>query len=208
MDPGPDTGRERAIDMVETILDERGATAPSLGEIANRMGLPVSTLARWFGNQEALFEAVAERWFRPKIAAMEAVVASDLPPRRKLYEFYARRYVIIRDAYLADPVRLRTYAEIGNQHYDAVRSYVDLGDHYLCEIIAEAMAEGHFPGLSIDEALSLINQMLAAYVNIALMVLVMDRLSKTKLARIVDTVIDGLSAEDRGAQGVTGLRAA
>lgn len=208
MDPGPDTGRERAIDMVETILDERGATAPSLGEIANRMGLPISTLVRWFGNQEALFEAVAERWFRPKVAVMEAVVASDLPPRRKLYEFYARRYVLIRDAYMADPERLRTYAEIGNQHYDAVRSYVDLGDHYLCEIIAEAMAEGHFPGLSIDEALSLINQMLAAYVNIALMVIVMDRLSEVKLARIVDTVIDGLSGEDRGAQGVTGLRAA
>ena len=37
MDPGPDTGRERAIDMVETILDERGATAPSVL-------LPVATI--------------------------------------------------------------------------------------------------------------------------------------------------------------------
>ncbi len=203
-----DAGRERALDAAEAILDERGANAVTLGEVANRMGLGVPALARWFENHDALFEAVAERWFRPKIAIMEEVVASDLPPRRKMYEFYARRFTMIRDSYRADPVRLRTYAEIGNQHYEAVRSYVDLGDHYLCEIIAEAMADGHFPGLSIDEALSLINQMLAAYVNIALMVQVMDRLTEDKLARIVDAVFAGLSAEDRGAKGVTGLRAA
>lgn len=206
--PTLESGRERAIDTAEAILDERGANALTLGEVASRMGLPISALARWFESQDVLFEAVAERWFRPKIAIMEEVVASDLPARRKMYEFYARRYVLIRDSWLEDPVRLRTYAEIGNQHYEAVRSYVDLGDHYLCQIIAEAMADGHFAGLSIDEALSLINQMLAAYVNIALMVMVMDRLSEEKLARIVDTVFDGLSAEDRGAKGVTGLRAA
>lgn len=204
----PDPIRERAIDTAEAILDERGANALTPGEVASRMGLPLVALSRWFENQEVLFEAVAERWFRPKIAIMEAVVSSDLPPRRKMYEFYARRYVLVRDAYIADPVRMRTYADIGNQHFEAVRSYVDLGDHYLCEIIAEAMADGHFPGLSIDEALSLVNQMLSAYVNIALMVQVMDRLSEDKLARIVDAVFDGLSAEDRGAKGMTGLRAA
>lgn len=203
-----DAGRERAIDVAESIIDERGASALNLGEVATRLGLPLVAMARWFENQDALLEAIAGRWFRPKIAIMEEVVASDLPPRRKMYEFYARRFTAIRDSYRADPVRLRTYADIGNQHYEAVRSYVDLGDHYLCEIIAEAMADGHFPGLSIDEALSLINQMLAAYVNIALMVQVMDRLTEDKLARIVDAVFAGLSAEDRGAKGVTGLRAA
>ena len=50
--------------------------------------------------------------------------------------------------------------------------------------------------------------MISAYVNIALMVMIMDKLSEAKLARIVDTIFDGLSAEDRGAIGVQGLRAA
>jgi len=125
-----------------------------------------------------------------------------------MYEFFARRFVILRDSYKADPVLFQMHCDLGNQHFEQVRSYVDLGDHYLCEIIAEAMADGHFPGLSIDEALSLINQMIAAYVNIALMALIMDKLSERKLATIVDTIFDGLSAQARGADGVTGLRAA
>ena len=125
-----------------------------------------------------------------------------------MYEFFARRFVLLRDSYRADPVLFQMHCDLGNQHFEVVRSYVDLGDHYLCEIIAEAMADGHFPGLSIDEALSLINQMISAYVNIALMVMIMDKLSEAKLARIVDTIFDGLSGEDRGAIGVQGLRAA
>jgi hypothetical protein len=50
--------------------------------------------------------------------------------------------------------------------------------------------------------------MVAAYVNISLMALVMPRLSEDKLARIIDAIFDGLSATDRGARAVTGLRAA
>ena len=38
--------------------------------------------------------------------------------------------------------------------------------------------------------------------------LLMDRLSEEKLARIIDAAFDGLSAQDRGAMGVSGLRAA
>jgi hypothetical protein len=40
------------------------------------------------------------------------------------------------------------------------------------------------------------------------MIMIMDRLSEAKLARIVDAIFDGLSAEDRGALGVKDLRAA
>jgi hypothetical protein len=75
-------------------------------------------------------------------------------------------------------------------------------------IIAEAMGEGFFPGLEIDMTLSLINQMVAPYCNIGVMGLLMDRLSEEKLARIIDAAFDGLSAQDRGAMGVSGLRAA
>ncbi|HUQ13719.1 MAG TPA: TetR family transcriptional regulator [Novosphingobium sp.] len=203
-----DPARERAVDAALEILELRGPNALTLGEVANRLNLSVSALQRSFETYDDLLEALAERWFRGKVAIMEEVVASDLPPRRKMYEFFARRFVLMRDSYRADPALFEMHAELGNQHFEIVRSYVDLGDHYLCEIIAEAIADGHFPGLSIDEALSLINQMVAAYVNIALMTMVMDKLSETKLARIVDTIFDGLSAEDRGALPVTGLRAA
>lgn len=203
-----DPVRDRAVDAALAIIQERGPGALTLGEVASRLGLAVVALQRTFATYDDLLEAVAERWFRAKVRIMEDVVASDLPPRRKMYEFFARRFVLLRDSYRADPVLFQMHCDLGNQHFEVVRSYVDLGDHYLCEIIAEAMNDGHFQGLSIDEALSLINQMISAYVNIALMVMIMDKLSEAKLARIVDAIFDGLSAEDRGAIGVKGLRAA
>ncbi|MDP3674363.1 MAG: TetR family transcriptional regulator [Novosphingobium sp.] len=204
----PDPVRDRAVDVALALIQERGPHALTMGEVASRLGVAVVALQRTFETYDDLLEGVAERWFRAKVRIMEDVVASDLPPRRKMYEFFARRFVLLRDSYRADPVLFQMHCDLGNQHFEVVRSYVDLGDHYLCEIIAEAMADGHFPGLSIDEALSLINQMVSAYVNIALMVMIMDKLSEAKLARIVDTIFDGLSAEDRGAIGVQGLRAA
>lgn len=204
----PDPVRDRAVDVALALIQERGPHALTMGEVANRMGIAVVALQRTFETYDDLLEGVAERWFRAKVRIMEDVVASDLPPRRKMYEFFARRFVLLRDSYRADPVLFQIHCDLGNQHFQVVRSYVDLGDHYLCEIIAEAMADGHFPGLSIDEALSLINQMVSAYVNITLMVMIMDKLSEAKLARIVDTIFEGLSAEDRGAIGVQGLRAA
>jgi hypothetical protein len=139
---------------------------------------------------------------------MEEVIASDLAPRRKMYEFYARRFAMMKAEWERDPAAFATYVELGRENFEQVRSYVDLGDHYLSLIVGEAMADGHFAGLSVDEALSLINQMVNCYVNIGAMEMVMPKLSTDKLARIIDALFDGLSAVDRGAKAVTGLRAA
>jgi AcrR family transcriptional regulator len=203
-----EAGREQLLDIVEAMIEERGNAGFTVIELAARAGMSPASLYRYFDGKEAVIEAVAERWFRPKVAIMEEVVASDLPPRRKMYEFYARRFAEIRAMWDHDPVTFATYCELAEEHFEQVRSYIDLGDHYLGEIIAEAMADGHFAGLEVDEAISLINQMTACYTNISMMQMVMPKLNAAKLARIIDAVFDGLSAVDRGAAAVTGLRAA
>jgi AcrR family transcriptional regulator len=203
-----EAGREQLLDIVETMIEERGNAGFTVTELAARVGMSPASLYRYFESKEAVIEAVAERWFRPKVAIMDEVVASDLPPRRKMYEFYARRFAEIRAMWERDPVTFATYCELAEEHFEQVRSYIDLGDHYLGEIIAEAMADGHFAGLEVDEAISLINQMTSLYTNIGVMQNVMPRLSAAKLARIIDAVFDGLSAVDRGAAAITGLRAA
>lgn len=203
-----EAGREHLIDIATAMIEERGNTALTMTELAGRAGMSAANLYRYFESKEAVIEAIAGRWFAPKVAIMEEVVASDLPPRRKMYEFYARRFTLIRAMWERDPVLFQTYCDVGEEHFELVRSYVDLGDHHLGEIVAEAMAEGHFAGLEIDDAISLINQMVAPYVNIGLMAMIMPKLNETKLARIVDAIFDGLSAVDRGASAVSGLRAA
>jgi murein DD-endopeptidase MepM/ murein hydrolase activator NlpD len=146
-----DAGREQLIDLVIEIIEERGSAAVTVTELAARANMSPASLYRYYESKEALIEAVAERWFQPMMAMMEAVIASDLPPRRKMYEFYARRFVHLRAMWERDPVAFATYCELGEEHFELVRSYIDLGDHYLGTIIGEAMADGHFDGLEIDE---------------------------------------------------------
>jgi AcrR family transcriptional regulator len=203
-----DAGREQLVELVIELIKERGSSAMTVNEIAARAGMSPASLYRYFDSKEALIEAVAEHWFADKVAIMEEVVASDLPPRRKMFEFFARRFTLLKAEWDADPVAFATYVEIGQENFEQIRSYIDLGDHYLAEIIGEAMGEGHFDGLSVDEALSLVNQMTNVYTNIGSMAQVMHRLSEDKLARIVDAIFDGLSATDRGAKAISGLRAA
>ncbi len=203
-----EAGREQLIDIVIATIEERGTSVITMTELAARAGMSTANLYRYFESKEAMVEAVAERWFQPKVAIMEEVVSGDLPPRRKMYEFFARRFTLMKDEWERDPVAFSTYVELGRENFEQVRSYVDLGDHYLSVIIGEAMADGHFGGLSVDETLSLVNQMVGSYVNIGAMEMVMPKLTTEKLARIVDAIFDGLSATDRGARAVSGLRAA
>ena len=142
-----DPARERAVDAALEILETRGPNALTLGEVANRLNLPVVALQRTFETYDDLLEALAERWLRDKVAIMEEVVASDLPPRRKMYEFFARRFVLMRDSYRADPALFQMHVELGNQHFEIVRSYVDLGDHYCARSSPRGIDDGHFAGL-------------------------------------------------------------
>ena len=203
-----DAGRARLVDLAIALIEERGSSAMTIAEIAARANMSPASLYRYFDSKEALIEAVAGRWFQPMLDIMEQVVASDLPPRRKMFEFFAQRFALMKAEWEQDPVAFALHVEMGKEHFELIRSYVDLGDHYLAEIIGEAMGEGFFAGLSVDEALSLVNQMVNVYVNIGTMELIMPRLSTDKLARIIDAVFDGLSAQDRGAKAVSGLRAA
>lgn len=203
-----EAGRESLIDEVMALITERGTASITMTELAARTGMSTANLYRYFESKEALIEAVAGRWFQPKVAIMEEVIASDLPPRRKMYEFFARRFALMKGEWDRDPVAFASYVELGKENFELIRSYVDLGDHYLSVIIGEAMADDHFDGLSVDEALSLVNQMVNVYVNIGAMEGIMHKLSTEKLARIIDAAFDGLSATDRGARAVTGLKAA
>lgn len=203
-----DAGREQLVQLAIGLIEERGNGAITMTELAAAAAMSPANLYRYFDNRDALVEAIAEYWFRPKVAIMEEVIASDLPARRKMFEFFARRFTMMKQEWEQDPLAFATYADLGRENFEQVRSYVDLGDHYLSLIIGEAMAEGSFEGLSIDETLSLVNQMVSVYVNVGAMEMVMPKLTTQKLARIVDAIFDGLSAKDRGSAGVSTLRAA
>lgn len=186
--------RSQLLEVVDDLVRERGSADISMTDLAAAAGMSPSNLYRFFENKEALMEAVAEKFFEKKIAIMEEVTSSNLPVREKMFEFYARRFAVMVEQYEADPDLLKSYLEIGNQYFEVVRGYVDLGDHYLALIVAEAMEQGYFSGLSLDESVSLINQMVQCYTNPeAIIYIGTGKLKTEKLARIIDTIFVGLS---------------
>lgn len=206
-DVGQGEQRERLAQLAFDLIRRRVVEiTPDM--LAAEAGISRHRLEVIFPDEGTIFDAVTELWFRPLTAIMEEVLASNLPPNRKMYEFFARRFVHLRQIHRDDPAFFRLICELGTRHFERVRSYVDLADHYLCELIAEAQHEGYFEGLDIDRTLSLINQTVICYTMPDLLPMIEPRLSENKLAAIVDTLFAGLCAKDGGAGGLTGLRAA
>jgi TetR/AcrR family transcriptional regulator, repressor of the ameABC operon len=189
-----DAERERIARHVLDLVKERGAEVPWTVAMTES-GLTRARFEALFADYDDLFDAVAQTWFAPQLAVMEEVLASNLPPQRKMYEFFRRRFVISQARFSEDPQFFTVLCEMGAANFERVRSYVDLADHYLCELIAEAQAEGFFAGLEIDEALSMINQMVTVYTMPDALIYLGDKVTEAKLARIIDTMFIGLSGE-------------
>ena len=194
--------------MVLDLVKQRGAEI-SFSTALAESGLSRSRFEQIFEDYDDLFDAVAELWLAPHMKVMEEVLDADLPPIRKMYEFFRRRFLISRDRFREDPENFTMLCEMGAANFERVRSYVDLADHYQCEIIVQAQADGYFAGLEIDETLSLINQMVSNYTLPDALIYLEPKLSEEKLARIVDTIFIGLSAETGdSAGGVNTIRLA
>ncbi|MEM1195585.1 MAG: hypothetical protein AAGH57_05730 [Pseudomonadota bacterium] len=198
--------RKRIAQMVLDLVQERG-TEISYAVAVSESGLARSRFEEIFADYDDLFDAIAQLWLAPHMRVMEEVLATDLPPPRKMYEFYRRRFIISRERFEADPQNFTLISEMGAANFEKVRSYVDLADHYLAELIVQAQADGYFPGLEIDETLSLINQMVSNYSIPDNIIYVGDKLNEEKLARIIDTIFTGLSGESGdAARGVNALK--
>ena len=189
-------------------LMERKGEEVSRTRLAAELGIARARIDAVFPEESDLLEAVTAEWFAPKLAVTDEVMASDLPPPRKMYEFFARRFILLRQNFRDDPATFNLYVEMGERYFDYARSYIDLADHYLCELIAEAQADGYLEGLEVDMAMSMINQMVSCYLQPYMIAMIEDKLSEEKLALIVGAIFSGLDAKDGGARGTEDIRAA
>jgi AcrR family transcriptional regulator len=201
--------RTQLMDAAEDMVRSRGAINLSLTEVAAACGMSQSSFYRYFASKEAFFEAIAGRWFEELNQIMEDVVASDLPPREKLFEFFARRVAVKRARFEADPNLFRANMDLGEEHWEVIRGYVDLADHYMAVILGEAMAEGYFPGYDLDHVVSLTNLVMQPFCNPFVMMDMIRTATPENLRIVVHTLFDGLGAAQaiQDADNVTPLRA-
>ena len=206
--PNPaDSERAQLVELAMRAIARTGENT-TRAALAKETRMPRARIDAIFATDDELFDAILDKWYAPDIAIMEEVIASDLPIRRKFYEFFARRFVRERERFRKDPAVFAVYCEIGTDKFENVRGYIDLADHYLAELIAQAQEEGYFADLGSNRALSLINPRVVCYTSPQMMLLIEERLEEEKLALIIDTMFDGLSGRARGAAPVAGLRIA
>jgi TetR/AcrR family transcriptional regulator, repressor of the ameABC operon len=187
-----EAGRRLLLETAEGIIRDRGAVDIAISELASVAGMSPSNIYRFFESKEDLFEAIAERWFADKISIMETVIASSMSARDKMHAFFGRRFALMVADYETDPELFQSYCELGSQHFETVRGYVDLADHYLALIVAEAMQDGYFSKLTIDQTVSLINLMIQPFCNPDLIIHIGVRPTDDKLSEIIDTIFTGL----------------
>lgn len=201
-----DTLKRELVTLAMDMIARRCAVVGKV-ELAAEARMARGRIDDIFPEEDDLFDAIVEHWYADDIVTMEEVIASALPIRRKFYEFFVRRFVRERERHARDPAVFALYVEMGSEKFERIRGYIDLADHYLSELIAQAQDEGFFPELTIDRALTLINQMVICYTSPQMMMIAGERLHEDKLAAIVDTLFAGLAGGDRGSAGVRGLRA-
>ncbi len=187
--------RQELLEIGESLVRERGPSAITVTEIAMACGMSQSNVYRYFPNKESLFEALAERWFSELNAIMEEVVASDLEPREKLYQFFARRVELKRARYDEDPDYFESCMTLGAEHRDVVMSYVDLADHYMATILSEAVANGDFRGFSLDHLVTVTNLMVAPFCDPNLLIKYRGT-TPGNLRIVIDALFDGVERSE------------
>lgn len=205
-----DAIRAQLMAAAEDMVRARGAINLSLSEVAAACGMSQSSFYRYFPSKEAFFEAIAGRWFEELNQIMEEVVASDLAPREKLFQFFARRVAVKRARFEADPVLFRASMDLGHEHWEVIRGYIDLADHYMATVLGEAMAEGYFAGYDLDHVIALTNLMVQPFCNPFVMMDMIRTATPDNLRIVINTLFDGLAARQAMSANdanVTALRA-
>ena len=198
--PRPETDiaatRYRIIAAADRMIQEKGAISFTMSDLATAVGMSPSNLYRFFENKDALAEAMAGEWFAELLVIMEELVSADIPVEEKLYQFFAKRVVIKRARYEDDPELFESYMELGDEHFDVIKGYVDLADHYMASILAEAMEKGYFKGLELDAVVSLVNTMMQPFCNPQLMMQMMHLATEERLRIVINTIFKGLQADN------------
>lgn len=191
---------ELLLEAAEELIRERGAYEISVTDLALACGMSQSNVYRFFDSKEALFDAIAERWFRDFGVAMEAILNADMPVREKLFRFFECRLILKLARYDSDPALFMSYLALGESHHDVVDGYIDLATHHLAVLVSEAMAEGEFAGRAIDEVVGLINLMTIPFCDPHMIVEHRGQATPDNLRRVMDVIFAGLGQPEQARQ--------
>ncbi len=140
----PSALRESLLDAALNLFAELGAQATTLRAICARTGVTPALLHYYFGNKEALIEALLIERISPLVAVSGAsLVAPDLKPRAALLQFLSEHMRNIAAHPWLPPLLVREVLSGSGVLRDRILAYTSTAiSSHLPKLIADAQAAG------------------------------------------------------------------
>lgn len=137
---------ELLLDVAEEVFEEVGYDAATTNLVAQRAGVPVGTLYRWFPDKAALAEALTDRYLE-RLVTLYTELLTDLPPEERIGDFLHRvmaRLVTETRGQKALPALLVSAMVPGNRSPAGARMRAGLEGHI------RGLIELRVPGIPTD----------------------------------------------------------
>lgn len=137
---------ELLLDVAEEVFEEVGYDAATTNLVAQRAGVPVGTLYRWFPDKAALAEALTDRYLE-RLVTLYNEMLTDLPPEERIGDFLHRvmaRLVTETRGQRALPALLVSAMVPGNRSPAGARMRAGLEGHI------RGLIELRVPGIPTD----------------------------------------------------------
>jgi len=89
--------REQILDAALEVFVDRGYYGTAVPQIAERAGVAVGSLYRYYDSKEALVNALYQRWKQAMADALLADFPADMPVRQMFHELWQRSWRFVCD---------------------------------------------------------------------------------------------------------------
>lgn len=138
----PEDIKTRAIAIAEEEIRKNGVDRLRLTDVARRMHLSHAALYLHFKDREALMDEVSRRWLEIIDGKLSLLVASAMPARRKVKEWFLTLYTEKRERVRKNSELYGAFLVSGEKARPFIADHVKKSRDQLCQILSEGNSTG------------------------------------------------------------------
>lgn len=143
-DTDPNGLRSQILDAAESLIEGSNPKKIKVMAIARMLGVPHTTVYRYFDTKADLRNALSERRLEAVSATLAAVVSYDLPAEARLACWVDRLHELMKDLIAGDEEMFHTYHGLAVESQQVVSQHTQNLIGQLRQIIEDGVHEGVF----------------------------------------------------------------
>jgi AcrR family transcriptional regulator len=144
--------RLEILDAAAAAFMERGYSATSMADIADRLGATKGRIYHWYRSKSQIYLDIHRRAVEILLDAVQPIAVEDVPPDERLYRMvYAHAAVMIRDMpyqrVSVQSLDARIVTDGNHVRTETIREVIQLRDSYeqlFADVISQGVAVGTF----------------------------------------------------------------